>query len=165
MQFKDIKQNYPVYILDKQELTYTQGKVVSVSFPRLDTNKMSQMPSVTNPMASTQMVVDVTIEANGKTATYTIPESLAITYTGNLVLSTDKDGISREVEALKASAEQVLASVDHQKEVLEKATSLLAQLSPSYREKKETEERFTKLESSVSDIKSMIENFVKEFKS
>jgi redox-regulated HSP33 family molecular chaperone len=111
------------------------------------------------------MVVDVTIEANGKTATYTIPESLAITYTGNLVLSTDKDGISREVEALKASAEQVLASVDHQKEILEKATGLLAQLSPTYREKKETEERFSKLESSVSDIKDMITSLVKEFKS
>ena len=35
------------------------------------------------------MVVDVTIELNSKTATYTIPENLSITYAGDIVLSTD----------------------------------------------------------------------------
>nr|DAH23874.1 MAG TPA: hypothetical protein [Bacteriophage sp.] len=36
------------------------------------------------------MVIDVTIESNGKTATYTIPENLSVTYAGDIVLSTDK---------------------------------------------------------------------------
>lgn len=34
-----------------------------------------------NPMSSPQMVVDVSIEVDGKIATYTIPDSLSITYT------------------------------------------------------------------------------------
>ena len=35
MLFKDIKQNYPVYILDKQEMTFKQGKVTNVSLPTI----------------------------------------------------------------------------------------------------------------------------------
>lgn len=34
--FKDIKQNYPVYILDTQEFSLIQGKATQVSFPRLE---------------------------------------------------------------------------------------------------------------------------------
>lgn len=40
MLFKEIKQNYPVYILDKQRLKLVQGKVATVSFPRLDMNAL-----------------------------------------------------------------------------------------------------------------------------
>lgn len=64
--FKDIKQNYPVYILDTQEFSLIQGKATQVSFPRLEMNQKT---------GKTEMVVDVTIEANGKMATYAIPES------------------------------------------------------------------------------------------
>lgn len=59
--FKDIKQNYPVYILDTQEFDIIQGKATQVSFPRLEMNQKT---------GKTEMVVDVTIEANGKIATY-----------------------------------------------------------------------------------------------
>lgn len=72
MAFKDVKQNYSVYILNKQDITITDGKVISVGFPHLDLN--------TKPtMGQSQMVVDVTIEANSKTATYSIPENLSVT--------------------------------------------------------------------------------------
>lgn len=70
MLFKDIKQNYPVYILNKQDLSLTQGKAVQVPFPRMEMNQKT---------GKTEMVIDITIEANGKTATYVIPESLGLT--------------------------------------------------------------------------------------
>lgn len=152
MLFKDVKQNYPVYILDKQELIISQGKVQSVGFPRMDI--MSKMPN------GTQTVVDVTIDNNGKTATYTIPENLSITYAGNIVLSTDKEGLVHEVEAMKNSAEQILASVDKQKSILEKANTLLSDLNPIYREKKETDLRFSKIESSIGELKEMFSKFL-----
>ena len=114
MLFKELKQNYPVYILDKQAVTFTQGKVISVSLPRMNVGNgtMSMMPS----SSPTTMLVDVTIEADGRTATYSIPENTAVTYAGSTVLSTDREGISREIEAMRATAEQVLSSVDRQKE-------------------------------------------------
>lgn len=53
--FKDIKQNYPVYILDTQEFSLIQGKATQVSFPRLEMNQKT---------GKTEMVVDVTYLAN-----------------------------------------------------------------------------------------------------
>lgn len=155
MLFKDIKQNYPVYILDKQDLSLTQGKVTAIGFPRLDMNPKT---------GKSDMVVDVTIDANGKAGTYTIPDSLSITYAGNLVLSTDKMGLAGEIESMKATAEQVIASVDRQKEILQKASSLLAELNPAYKERQETEQRFNKIEGSISRIEEMMANLVKELK-
>ena len=163
MIFKDIKQNYPVFMLDKQALTITQGKAIAVAFPRLDLNKNA---------AVTQMVVDVTIEAEGKTATYTIPENLSVTYAGNLVLSTDRQGLVNEVEAMKTAAEQALSSMGRQKEILAKSSALLAELNPAFKEKQETEKRFGQIESSIHEIKDLLKaqqeamaNFIKEFKS
>lgn len=163
MIFKDIKQNYPVFMLDKQALTITQGKAIAVAFPRLDLNKNT---------AVTQMVVDVTIEAEGKTATYTIPENLSVTYAGNLVLSTDRQGLVNEVEAMKTAAEQALSSMERQKEILAKSSALLAELNPAFKEKQETEKRFGQIENSIHEIKDLLKtqqeamaNFIKEFKS
>lgn len=156
MQFKDVKQNYPVYILDKQNVTYQQGKVTSVSFPHIDN---------TNPMAMGKTVVDVAIEADGKTATYAIPDSMSIAYAGDLVLSTDKDGIIRELEAKKGSLEQYLSGVDKAKEDLDKTTNMLADLNPEIRAKQENEQRLIGLEESVKEMKDIITKLYKEIKS
>lgn len=162
MLFKELKQNYPVYILDKQTVTFTQGKVISVSLPRMNVGNVT-MPMM--PTSSpTAMLVDVTIEADGRTATYSIPENLAVTYAGSTVLSTDREGISREIEAMKATAEQVLSSVDRQKEILDKTQSLLAELNPAYKEKKETDERFNRIEGDMSEMKSMVKDLLNKLK-
>lgn len=161
MLFKDIKQNYSVFIFDKQKVECVQGKVLSVSLPRM------QMPSSMtsmNQMGTTPMVVDITVETNGRTATYTIPENLSVTYADNLVLSTEREGVVREIEAMKNTAEQVLNSVERQKEIKEKTTELLVELNPVYKEKKDTEERFNKIENSVSEMKNMLSSFIREFK-
>ena len=85
------------------------------------------------------MVVDVTIEAANASATYTIPENSTITYTKNLVLATDKSLLINEVESMKNQAEEILASVDKHKMVLEKSKDLLVQLNPyTKRSRKQT---------------------------
>lgn len=152
----DVKQNYSVYILNKQDITIIDGKVISVGFPHLD---LSTKPT----MGQSQMVVDVTIEANSKTATYSIPENLSVTYAGDIVLSTDKQGLIAEVEQMKNTAEKILESVPKQKEVVDKATVLLSELNPVYKEKKETEQRFSKIEESISRMESTVNNFINSF--
>lgn len=143
--FKDIKQNYPVYILDTQEFSLVQGKATQVSFPRLEMNQKT---------GKTEMVVDVTIEANGKMATYAIPESHSVTYAGHLVLSTEKSGLTSEVEAQKANAEQVLAFASKAQSIIDKAPSLLAELNPMYKEKQETERALAKLKALLARRKN-----------
>ncbi len=148
MIFRDIKQGYPVYILNKQDLTILQGKVASAGFPRLDTNPMS---------GKTEMVIDIAVDdGSGKTGSYVIPEGLSVTYAGNLVLATEKAALAGEVEAMKSSAEQALASVDRQREILDKATALLSDLNPAFREKRENDKRFDDLESSVNELKDLV---------
>ena len=157
MLFKDVKQNYTVYILDKQDMNISQAKVSAVGFPRMDIMQNT-------PGANTQTVIDVTLDSNGKIATYTIPENLSVTYAGNIVLSTDKDGLMHEIEAMKNNAEQVIASVDKQKQILEKANALLSELNPVYKEKKETDLRFSKIENSISEMKDMFANFLNTYR-
>ena len=155
MLFKDIKQNFPVYILDKQNMSFTQGKVQSVSFPHIDNS---------SPMGMGKTVIDVAIEADGKSGAYAMPENLSVVYAGNIVLSTDRDGIMREVEAMRTSAEQVLASVDKQREIVEKSTALLTELNPEYKAKQQNEQRLSNLESSMKELKDMMAGFIKEMK-
>ncbi len=156
MQFKDIKQNHPIHILDKQEFCIITGKATAVSFPRVEINQKT---------GRSEMVIDVTIEANRKTATYTIPENLSVTYAGSLVLSTDKQGLAREVEAMVANADQIIASVPHAQKIKNDAPTILAELDPSYRDKQETEQRFNKIEGSMEEMKKMMQEFIKKFES
>lgn len=163
MTFKDIKQNYIVYILDKQNFCISHGKVVANSFPRVEMNQKT---------GRSETVVDVSIEVDGKTATYAIPENLSVTYAGNLVLSTDKLGLSKEVESLVVSADNILASVPHAQKIKKEAPTLLAELNPAYKEKQETEQRFGKIEGSITEMKGlmqsqqkMLEDFIKKFES
>lgn len=152
MAFKDVKQSYSVYILNKQNMTIEDGKVMSVGFPHMDLNSKP-----------TQMVVDITIESNGKTATYTIPENLSVTYAGDIVLSTDKQGLLYEVEAMRNSAEKILESAPRQKEIIDKSTALLSELNPIYKEKQENEQRFSKMESSINRLEQTVNNFINSF--
>lgn len=152
MLFKDIKQNYPVHILDKDKLSLSDGKAITVGFPRYD-------------LTAKTTVIDITLDVNGKTATYAIPENLSVTYAGNLVLSTDKEGLVREIEAMKTSAEQIISSVDHQKDIIAKSSTLLSDLNPQFKEKQETEKRFANIESSVNKIEELVTNFINNFNS
>lgn len=159
--FRDTKPNYPVFILNKDEMTVTQGKVKTASFPRMDTSR-----------GTAQMVVDVEIEADGKTATYAIPENLGVTYAGNLVLSTEQEALLREIDALESAAQQILATVEKQKTIIERAKVVRAELNPVYKEKQETEKRFGQIEGAISEMKDlmkaqqeMMANFIKKFDS
>lgn len=147
MTFKELKQGYPVYILDKEKLTVKQGKVINTSFPRIDTQPTGR-----------QMVVDITLDMNGKNAVYTMPEDSAVVYANNLVLSTDQHCLAIEVEKMKADAEKILSTMDTQKEIIDVADDLLAQLNPSFKEKRETEQRFEKIESRLDKLIQLMEH-------
>ena len=155
IQFKNIERGNPVWILDKSELMVMQGKVTE------------NQPHIDNTFTMTgtaQMMRDVTVDAGEKATTYTIPETLCVTYAGNLVLSTDQQGLSAEVERMKTQAEQVLASVERNKEIIAKAGDLLATLNPQIRERQETEKRFKSIEGDISGIRGMVQQLLDKLK-
>lgn len=59
---------------------------------------------------------------------------------------------------MKNKAEEILSSIDTQKEIINKATVLLSELNPAFKKEKETEERFSQIEGSVNDIKDTMGN-------
>lgn len=156
MLFKDLKIGYPVYIFHKDgEKRITQGKVTAISPSRLP-----QTPS----LQTMQMVVDVTIDDGGSSRTYAIPDNTSVTYSNGLVLSTDREGVIREVEILRNQCADELAKIEEYRKSVSECEKILTEWNPVFREKRETEERFSKLETSMSDLKSMMSGLIKELR-
>ena len=158
MLFKDLKIGYQVYILHKgTEIKAGTGKVTAIS--------PSRFPQTQGNFQAMQMVVDVTIEENGESRTYTTPDSLSITYAGDeLVIATEREGVLKEVEAIKSRNEEELSRVASRRAMVAECERILAEWNPQFKEKRETEERFAKLETSMTDLKSMLSGLIKELK-
>lgn len=143
--FRDIKQNYPVYILDRANMTVTNGKVVSGPVPRIDyTTGPNQYKSV----------IDMKIDVNGKVDEYKqIPEhSSIVDASNNLIIATEMELITREVEAIKTECERYIAEVPRREEQLKKASELLSEINPAFKEKRDIENRFSKIEERFGKI-------------
>lgn len=161
MLFKDLKPGYPVFLLRKgDEIKALQGKAIKVSDPYFQPSPIGQMPS----MSTAQRVVDVTLEADGVTNTYSIPETLSVTYANNVVLSTDREGILRDVEAMKGQSEEVVRSVERHRSIIEDCEKILEEWNPAFAEKKEQDKRISVIESDVKGMKKMLTDFINEFK-
>lgn len=104
LQFKDIKQNSNVYILDKNTVEITTGKISSASFPKLEYNPQT---------GQQQMMITFGIEADGKSPTYSIPESASVVTAGDLIIATEKSGLLHDIEILNNTSDQFLTNVDN----------------------------------------------------
>lgn len=152
--FRDLKQNQHVYLLRRNDgLHVSEGKVISVSPPHIDTTKICSV---------NQMLIDVTIEENGKTKMFQIPDNLSVAYCDNneLTILSDRDCFVREVESIKS---QALDSVDRNKATIQQADKILSEYSPAFKEKRESDERLSRMENtilaqnkSIDEIKTMI---------
>ena len=147
MQFKDCQKDYPVFILDRNELNAQQGKIIDVSRPHFDPR---------NPSA-TQMVIDVTFEVDGKQQPpFVMPENAPVAYTDKFIISTDRETIIREVQAILSRNEQELSMVDQRKETVSKCKHILEDFNPELRERRKTEDRITKIEGCIDDLRSAL---------
>lgn len=151
MTFKDIKQNNTVFILDKNNLKVISAKVINASQPKIDMSKPNSC------MSGTTLIVDIDLNIEGKTVSYSIPENLEITYTNTgLVLSIDPNKLVNEVNSLHREAKDQLAKKEYYEEVIKKTPDLMAELNPQLKEKQETDRRLNTMESSISNMRSDI---------
>lgn len=153
MIFRELKAGYTVHFVTKNPpLRYGTGKVINVGLPQIDRQSMN----------ATQMVVDVTVEMEGKTRTYTVPESHGTAYAPDMIVSIDKDAIVRELEAMRTQADDALAKTEYYKQVREQASEIMSDLNPAEKEKRKTEERMSKIESNMESISSMVSELLKK---
>lgn len=151
MTFKDIKQNNTVFILDKNNLKVISAKVINASQPKVDMSKPNSC------MSGTTLIVDIDLNIEGKTVSYSIPENLEITYTNTgLVLAIDPNKLVNEVNSLHREAKDQLAKKEYYEEVIKKTPDLMAELNPQLKEKQETDRRLNMMESSISTMQSDI---------
>ncbi len=162
MTFRDIRQGYNVYMFDKDSLTAYEGKVTSVSQPRFSQPQTGQPINYTCQAA--QMVIDVTIEANGQARTYEIPESSSMVNAAQLVLSVDRNGILREVEAVKSRSEEVLRDVEKHQKTIRSCNQIIEDWNPDFAEKRKQDERIAGLEGKMDKISEMLAAFLAEQK-
>lgn len=157
MTFKELRTNNAIHILDKSDgVVYCQGKVLNVSQPRIDAQQMATPGTMQMP----QMVVDVTIEANGKTATYKFADSASVAGVGNTLFSTDKEGVIREVDATIAHCEQYFADKERMEKDYEESKKLKGELDTAYKERQETETRFGKIEKQQEEQGQMLKQIL-----
>ena len=151
MTFKDIKQNNTVFILDKNNLKVISAKVINASQPKVDMSKPNSC------MSGTTLIVDIDLNIEGKTVSYSIPENLEITYTNTgLVLAIDPNKLVNEVNLLHQEAKDQLAKNEYYENIINKTPDLLAELNPQLKEKQETDRRLNVMESSMSTMQSDI---------
>lgn len=152
MTFKDIKTNNTIFILDKNNLKVIQAKAVNVSLPKLDMSKPTSCG-----MSSNTLVVDIDLNIEGKTTSYSIPENLEVTYTNTgLVLATDSNKLVPEVNNLLQEAQNQIKKMDYYQSVVDKSQDLLAELNPQIKEKQETDRRLNVIEDSIGSMQSSI---------
>lgn len=166
MNFSELRQNYPVYILNKTDMLAIQGKVINAGSPYFHQPSQSGMPlPLTTPQSR---VVDVTIDIQGNRQTFTIPESSSVTCAQvsgkELIIATERQGIVREVEVMKAQSEEVIASVDKHKSIIESCEKILSEYNPAFAEKQQQDLRITGLENKVESMSKMLSDFINEFK-
>lgn len=146
-------------------MTAIQGKVVNVGVPYFEPQKLGQVSPSTNRL------VDVTVEAEGKNQTYAIGENNSVAYAGNTVLSLDSGDILREVRAIKSQSEDVIRSVEKHTDTVAKCDAILQDWDGAYKEKRETDKRIDSIQSEVKGIKDevgglskMMTDFISSFK-
>lgn len=146
MLFKDLKVGDTLYLFDKNAITLSIEKVVSVSAPHVDTN------------CAVGMVVDVKVSNRS----FTMRDTADICYTDTLVISPDRTTMLREVEAQKANDEALIAREKALKEELPKLDTVIDQLAPERKERKEHEERIIRVEEKLGTLTEMIELMLKK---
>lgn len=152
MTFKDIKTDNTIFILDKNNLKVIPAKAMNVSLPKLDMSKPTSCG-----MSSNTLVVDIDLNIDGKTTSYSIPENLEVTYTNTgLVLATDPNKLVVEVNNLLQEAQNQIKKMDYYQQVVKKSPELLAELNPQIKEKQETDRRLNLIEDSIGSMQSSI---------
>lgn len=144
MLLKDCQKGYPIFLLNRNEIVASQGKIVDVSRPHFDNR---------NPTC-TSMVIDVTVEMDGKQTSFVMPESANVAYTDNLVISCDRTDIMREVEAICNRNEEELRQTAVRQQTVQKCKAIIEEWNPAIRQQREADERMSKMEKEMGQMRT-----------
>lgn len=152
MLFRDVKQGYPVYIFNRKDVSVKVGKVVNTPVPNFDVK-----------MGSSKMVVDLSVDVDGKITSYVFEDTSEVGYFNDYVISVNRDAVLREIERVKNQSEEALKMVDYHKGAVIKCNDLMKEYSPEFREKTEASERMNALEGKVDKLTEALSKLIGKF--
>lgn len=159
MKFNEYKQGFQIYAITSTAdgIKVEQRNISNVSAPYFP-----QMQNIADfKQIGQNKVVDITIEASGGgSKVYSFPENSSVASAPDGVVFSDREGAIRELTAIKAQSENALKDVEKHKNNIETCTRLLAELDPVAKKDAEVDARFNKIESSMSEMKQMLSNFL-----
>lgn len=148
--FSTLRQNSPIYILDKKgSPVLKKGIIETVSPQRSRTGSFYGQPM--------DMIVDIRVNIDGTSQEFkNIPANLSIANDGNIVISETKEAMSTEVDSMLSISKQILESVDYHKDVIEKCEQILKDLNPQFAKDKLQEEKINSLESRIGGVENTL---------
>lgn len=153
MNFREIRQNSPLYLLNKESLTFEEVKADGVGLPHFAAPQVGQS-------SPTGQVIDITIKGQQ----YVVGCDNSVAYSDKVVFATDRAALLPEVRRLKADAETLLAGVTRAEETVSRCTALLCELDTAFKERQETDRRFGAMEGKINALSDMLRGFIDEFK-
>lgn len=149
MNFKDLKSGNEIFAIDLQKVEVYCGKVTADA----------TLPHTDPKFGIAQLVVDVTVDVNGEQKTYVLPADADSAYPTNMVVTTSRDVVLRELKAKKSTSQQNLSMREYHEECVGKCDKYIAMYDPAFREKQEIEARFSRIEEGQEKIMEMLKNF------
>lgn len=162
--FSNLRPNSQIYILHRDATPYIEiGSVVSVSQPqpRYQQN---------NFLAPQELVVDITVSINGSNVTLQkLPANLDVadqgTVNGSLFISTSKDAMNTEVNAMRQKSLDIINSIDYHKKVIQDCEILLQRLNPEFAEQKQQKQEIDMLKTQMSEMMNGMKELMAQLKS
>ena len=164
MIFKDLKQGFPLYVLNVNTMDVGTGTVSRVAGPHITSDKKK--------LANGQlmMVVDVSATMGNNTLNFELQENASNTMSddGQFLISPNQEDIANGVRMVKTRCEEYIRNEQHYKELIKKCDALLPQIDPLYRQSIDNEARFNDMQATIDkqskDIQDMKEMLTKLLK-
>ena len=153
--FSTLRKGASIYILDKTSKPEVKiGYVDNVTLPR-------PMYPTYNPAVSLgtnmQRVVDITVRVDDDKKEFCVPADLSIHTYGDYTLSESKEAMISEVDSLMKNSQDILDSIDKEKQNVAAYQNILKTLNPVYAKEQERDTAIESLTQQVDGIHSALE--------
>lgn len=146
MFFKDLQKNTPFFIIENaaNKFKVHTATLVSVSQPRFE-NNLQQFAN---------KVIDLNVTYNNQNLTYTVNENAENTVfaPNGTILIIDNQQLVTQLKSLKLSCETTIKEADNAKVKLELIDRSLEEYDLSFKEKRETEDKYNRLSDKVDKM-------------
>jgi len=144
-----LRPGIPVFVLNKNELVFKCAKVVSVSNQYPQYNFQQPLNPGNGP------VVDLTVEIDGKTETFTkIPmnSSIAEFPDKGIIISETREGIVNEINVIMGNSQTALEQEPTHRKIIESCKALLVEVNPQLRREQEQADEIASLKRQLSEM-------------